>query len=206
MARALALIEELRYDICVLTGDFRGAIFGSCDATVAAFRPLRARLRRPVYGVLGDHDPMRLLLGLEDMQVEMLMNESVEIERGGQFIHLAGIDDANFYRTDSIEDAAAAIPPGSFAVLLSHSPVVYREAAQAGFDLLMCGHTHGGQICLPRGVAVTLRTRVPRRFGAGAWQYAAMRGYTSVGLGTSALPVRFNCPPEITLHHLRRVS
>jgi predicted MPP superfamily phosphohydrolase len=204
MANAAALLAGLRYDICVLTGDFRGPIYGPCDAALAAFRQLRAHLQGPVYGVLGDHDPARMLLALEGMQIKMLMNESVAIRRDGHVIHLAGIDDANFYRTHSIEDAAAGVPPDTFSVLLSHSPVVYREAAQAGFDLLISGHTHGGQICLPRGVPVTLKANVPRRLGAGAWRYAAMRGYTSVGLGTSALPVRFNCPPEITLHHLRK--
>jgi predicted MPP superfamily phosphohydrolase len=204
MARMTELLDTLSYDICVLTGDYRGATFGPDDAALAAIADLRPRLRGQVYGVLGNHDSTRMLLGLEKLQIRMLMNESEIIERGGQHIHLAGIDDAHFFRTHSIERAADTIPEDAFSILLSHTPEVYRHAARAGFNLMLSGHTHGGQLCLPRGVALTLMAKLPRRFGAGSWSHQAMQGYTSVGVGSSGLPVRFNCPPEITLHCLRR--
>ena len=98
---------------------------------------------------------------------------------------------------------ATQIPAGAFSILLSHTPETYREAAAAGFDLMLSGHTHGGQLCLPGGIPIKLEARLPRSMGAGAWRYAEMAGYTSVGAGTSLLPVRLNCPPEITLHTLR---
>jgi len=132
----------------------------------------------------------------------MLLNEAVAIERGGKRIHLAGIDDAHFYRVDNIEKAVSGIPPGEFSILLSHTPEVYREAAHAGFDLMLSGHTHGGQICLPGGIPLQLNAVVPLRMGAGGWRHHSMTGYTSVGVGTSVVPVRFNCRPEVTLHHL----
>jgi predicted MPP superfamily phosphohydrolase len=66
----------------------------------------------------------------------------------------------------------------------------------------LAGHTHGGQICLPGGIPITLDSNLPRAFGAGSWRYGAMTGYTSVGAGCSLVPVRLNCPPEITLHRL----
>src|SRR3954465_14630772 len=93
---------------------------------------------------------------------------------------------------------------GEFSILLSHTPEVYRQAAQANFDLMLSGHTHGGQICLPGSIPIKLEAVLPRRMGAGPWQYRDMTGYTSVGAGSSVVPVRLNCPPEITLHHLRR--
>jgi len=68
---------------------------------------------------------------------------------------------------------------------------------------LLSGHTHGGQICLPGSIPIILDAVLPRRMGAGAWQYHDMAGYTSVGAGSSVVPVRLNCPPEITLHCLR---
>ena len=126
------------------------------------------------------------------------------ISRGDRTIYLAGIDDAHFYRVDNIEKAASTIPHGAFSILLSHTPEVYRQAAHAGFDLFLSGHTHGGQICLPGSVPITLSSKLPRRFGAGMWSYNDMVGYTSVGAGSSVVAVRFNCLPEITLHHLRR--
>jgi len=116
---------------------------------------------------------------------------------------LAGIDDAHYYRVDNIEKAAANIPADGFSILLSHTPEVYRHAAHAGFDLLLSGHTHGGQICLPGSIPITLSSVLPRRFGSGAWKYHDMVGYTSVGAGSSIVAVRINCPPEITLHHLQ---
>jgi len=100
---------------------------------------------------------------------------------------------------------AAAMRPRLPSLLLSHTPEPYRRAAEAGFDVMLCGHTHGGQICLPGGVPITLDARIPRRFGRGAWRYGRMAGYTSPGVGTSIVDVRINCPPEITLHRLRSV-
>jgi predicted MPP superfamily phosphohydrolase len=116
-------------------------------------------------------------------------------------MHLAGIDDAHFYGSDSIEKAATGMSREEFSVLLSHTPEVYREGERLGFDVMLSGHTHGGQICLPGGIPVTLDARLPRHMGKGAWRYGKLSGYTSVGAGSSIVPVRFNCPPEITLHH-----
>jgi hypothetical protein len=136
------------------------------------------------------------------MGIRMLLNEAESIERAGVRIHLSGIDDAHFYRVDNIEKAVINIPPEAFSVLLSHTPEIYRQAAHAGVDVLLAGHTHGGQICLPGSIPITLDSRLPRAYGAGAWRYHGMAGYTSVGAGSSVVAVRFNCPPEITLHRL----
>jgi predicted MPP superfamily phosphohydrolase len=163
---------------------------------------VRAILKGPIYGVLGDHDTILMVPGLEAMGIGMLLNESVVIKRSSQRIYLGGIGDAHFYRMHDIEKATAAIPNGEFSILISHTPEVYRQAAQAGFNLLLSGHTHGGQICLPGGIPITLNSALPRSMGAGLWKYRNLIGYTSVGAGTSIVPVRFNCPPEVTLHYL----
>jgi len=125
------------------------------------------------------------------------------ITRGNERIHLAGVDDAHYFRADNIEKAGSPIPEGEFSILLSHTPEIYRQAAHADFNLMLSGHTHGGQICLPGSIPITLDSVLPRRMGAGAWQYHRMSGYTSVGAGSSVIAARLNCPPEITLHHLR---
>src|SRR5262245_54321106 len=164
---------------------------------------VRSAIKGTVYGVLGNHDTIRLLPGLEGLGIRVLMNESETIERRGHRIHFVGIDDAHFYRMDNIEKAITGIPPDEFTILISHTPEIYRQAAYANFNVLISGHTHGGQICLPGGIPITLSSVLPRRMGAGAWKYHEMAGYTSVGAGSSSVPVRFNCPPEITLHHLR---
>jgi len=204
MGHALKLIREARYDICVLTGDYRGGTCGPYDTTLAGMADVCAGLKGPIYAVLGNHDTICMVPGLEAMGIRMLLNESDSIECGGQRLYLSGIDDAHFYGMGDIEQAAAAIPRDEFSILISHTPEVYRQAAHAGFNLLLSGHTHGGQICLPGGMPITLDSVLPRSMGSGAWKYLDMIGYTSVGAGSSVVPVRFNCPPEVTLHHLHR--
>ena len=205
MEHLIELADDLEYDACVLTGDFRGKTFGSFDATLEGLARIRARLKGPVYGVLGNHDSILMVPGMEELGIRMLINEADTIERAGQRIHFVGIDDAHFYRADNIEKAAAGIPHDEFSILLSHTPEIYRQAAHAEFNLLLCGHTHGGQICLPGSIPITLDAAMPRRYGAGSWQYHGMAGYTSVGAGSCIVPVRLNCPPEITLHYLRKM-
>ena len=203
MRRLTQLLPELSYDLCVLTGDYRGKTFGPYDATIEGMGRMRVHMTGAVYAVLGNHDTIRMVPALEEMGIRVLLNETVAIVRDGQRLHLAGIDDAHYYRVDNIEKAALQIPDGEFSVLLSHTPEIYRQAAHADFDLMLSGHTHGGQICLPGAVPITLDATLPRRMGSGSWRYRGMVGYTSVGVGSCIVPVRLNCPPEITLHRLR---
>ena len=204
MRKLIQLVGGIQYDVCVLTGDYRGKTFGPFDATLKGMAKLRAQLTEPIYGVLGNHDTIQMVPGMEAMGIRVLLNECETIIRGDQRIHLSGIDDAHFYRVDNIEKCSSQIPDGDFCILLSHTPEVYRQAAHANFDLMLSGHTHGGQICLPGSIPIKLEAKLPRRMGAGAWRYHNMTGYTSVGAGTSLLPVRLNCLPEITLHTLQR--
>jgi uncharacterized protein len=203
MQRLSELVGEMRYDLCVLTGDYRGKTFGPFEAALDGVGRVRSHLKGPIYGVLGNHDTIQMVPGLEAMGIRILLNECEVIERGDQQIYLAGVDDAHFYRVDNIEKAALPISDGEFSILLSHTPEIYRQATHANFKLMLSGHTHGGQICLPGSIPITLESALPRRMGAGPWQYNDMLGYTSVGAGSSIAPVRLNCPPEVTLHRLR---
>ncbi|MGH6749303.1 MAG: metallophosphoesterase [Methyloceanibacter sp.] len=203
MDRVVALLKDASYDLCVLTGDYRAKTWGPHEEAISGVARVRAALRGEVYGVLGNHDTILMVPALEAMGITMLLNESKIIERSGERLHLVGIDDAHYYRMDNLDKAAADIPPGAFSILISHTPEIYRQAAHADFDVLLSGHTHGGQICLPGRIPLTLDSVLPRSMGSGAWRYHDMSGYTSVGAGSSIVPVRFNCPPEITLHRLR---
>lgn len=204
--RLIERVRGLRYDLCVLTGDYRMRTFGPTEAALGALEALRRHLADPVYAVLGNHDSIRMVPAMEACGIRVLLNESVSLERGGARLHLAGIDDAHYFRTHNFHKAAEAIPPEGCALLLSHTPEPYREAAHLDFGLMLCGHTHGGQICLPGGVPLLTDADCPRALARGAWRYGAMQGYTSVGAGASIVDVRLNCPPEITLHRLRRAA
>ena len=109
----------------MITGDD----FGPYDTTLAGMARVRDGLKGPIYGVLGDHDTIGMVPGLEAMGIRVLLNESAAIERGEERLYLGGIDDARFYGMDDIEKAAAAIPHDEFSILISHTPEVYRQAA-----------------------------------------------------------------------------
>jgi predicted MPP superfamily phosphohydrolase len=197
-------VQGLRYDLCVLTGDYRARTFGPHAAALAALESLRGHLTGPAYAILGNHDTVRLVPAMEAMGYRLLVNEWTRIERGDAAIYLSGIDDAHHYRTVDFHRAARAIPREAASILLSHTPEAYRRAARAGFDLMLSGHTHGGQVCLPGGVPLMTDAGSPRSLVRGPWRHRGMAGYTSAGVGCSIVDVRVNCPPEVTLHRLRR--
>jgi predicted MPP superfamily phosphohydrolase len=195
-------VRGLEYDLCVLTGDYRAETFGPHQAAVEGLQHVRDQLGGQVYGVLGNHDTIRMLPAIEAMGIRILMNEQVAVERDGEAIYLAGVDDPHYFRADNLEKAADAIPDGSISILLSHTPEIYKMARHADFNIMLCGHTHGGQICLPGGIAVVNNAACRREFCSGAWNYHGMAGYTSAGSGACVVDIRLNCPPEIVLHRL----
>jgi predicted MPP superfamily phosphohydrolase len=149
MTRLALMLPDIDYDLCVLTGDYRAQTFGPYEPALEGMARICSVLKGPIYGVLGNHDTIRMLPGLEDMGIQMLLTENQAIEHGNQRIYLAGIDDAHYYRVDNIEKAATGIPLGTFSILLSHTPEVYQQASYADFGLLICGHTHGGKFAFP---------------------------------------------------------
>jgi predicted MPP superfamily phosphohydrolase len=203
LASLIQSLQGLEYDSCVLTGDFRFRTFGPYTPAVDALARLRPHLRGPVFAVLGNHDTIRMVPPMEALDMRVLVNESVRIERENEALYLAGIDDAHYFRTHNFHKAAQDIPQDACSVLLSHTPEPYRHAAHAGFSLMLSGHTHGGQICLPGGAPIITDSDAPRAYARGAWRFNSMAGYTSVGCGSSIVDVRLNCPPEITLLRLR---
>jgi predicted MPP superfamily phosphohydrolase len=195
-------LSGLSYDLCVITGDFRGRTFGPFARTVEIVREVAAAIRVPMLGVLGNHDTARILPDLEAMGIRLLMNEAVAIERGRERLWVAGVDDPHYYRTDDTSAAVSKIPAGEPVVLLAHSTERFVAAIEAGVGRMLCGHTHGGQICLPGSIPILTSTKMPRWLASGPWRHGGMHGYTSRGVGTSSVDARFNCPPEVVLHTL----
>ena len=206
LERLIERVQYLDYDVCVLTGDFRFRTFGPCDPALEALARLRPHLRNLAYAVLGNHDSIRMVPRMEALDIRVLLNESVRIERAGSALYLAGIDDAHYFRTHNFQQTANDIPHDACAILLSHTPEPYRHGAHADFSLMLCGHTHGGQICLPGGVPILTDSDAPRAYARGPWRYQNLIGYTSVGCGASIVDIRLNCLPEVTLHRLRATN
>ena len=116
-----------------------------------------------------------------------------------------GVDDPHYYRLHDAEQAAQGIPDEeAFSIFLAHSPEAFKEAAGIKADLYLCGHTHGGQVCLMEGVPIVTNSRAPRFTAVGDWRYLHMQGYTSRGVSPSSIPIRFNCPGEISLITLKK--
>ena len=191
--------EKIDYDFCILGGDYS---FG-CDhennvaysqmSQLAQFLAKKSR----VFGILGNHDRYNMAQTLEQSGVEMLINDNVCLDRGGDKIYISGLDDCHYYGSDDIALADQNIEQVAFKIMVCHSPERYKEVAKVGYCLYLAGHTHGGQVCLPGGAAPVTGTTTPRRLIKGKWKEKAIAGYTSRGVGVSGLNVRYFCPPEI---------
>ncbi|MBN1294165.1 MAG: metallophosphoesterase [Candidatus Latescibacteria bacterium] len=198
------IIRRLSYDLCVITGDFRYLTHGDYDRCVLLTKKLVRSIscRHGVVAILGNHDFIEIVPGIESEGVTFLINDNKRISREGQSIVLAGVDDSHMYGTDDLPKALSGISNHEFTILLAHSPSIYRKAASMKVDCCLSGHSHGGQVCLPGGIALMTNTNAPRKYIAGPWTYHNLKGYTSRGTGSSGLPARLFCPPEITLHRL----
>ncbi len=202
----LERLQDIAWDAAVLTGDFHNNIGMPHDLSTPDIRRVVTALGRPVFAILGNHDVIRRVGDLEAMGVTVLLNEHAAISRGSDTLWVCGVDDPRYFRTHDLVAARAGVPPGAPAILLAHSPQVWREAAALDYDSLLAGHTHGGQLCLPGGFPLYRNAPVPRRLLAGAWTEGRMQGYTSRGTGACGVAARLCCPPEITLHTLQRTD
>lgn len=197
-------ISRIEFDLCVITGDFRFLTFYGYEKAMADMEGLVDSLKCEygIIAILGNHDFIEMAPLLEAMGVRLLLNEALPIKRDHELIWVAGVDDPHFYQVDDLAKAFEGIPQEAFKILLAHSPELLDEAAYLDVDYYLCGHTHGGQICLPGTIPILTNAACPRRYVSGPWKYQEMAGYTSRGTGSSGLAVRFFCPPEITLHTL----
>jgi len=198
------IIRRHSFDLCVITGDFRFLTFGDYEKAIFSTANLLKALQCDygVYAVLGNHDFIEFVPSLEAAGIRVLLNEAVPIRRGDSVIWIGGVDDPHFYGLHNLERTFGRVPEGDFKILLVHSPDIIEDAADFLVDYYLCGHTHGGQICLPGGIPLITNATCKRMYTSGRWRFEEMAGYTSRGAGSSGLAVRFFCPPEITLHRL----
>ena len=201
--RLVDLLGRTPHDLAVITGDFADHPAGYFHDCLGDIRRIAAALGRGALAILGNHDLIEIVPYLEAAGLRVLLNENTALERDGQRLYFAGTDDPHFYRTHDFESAHRGIPQGACSILLTHSPEVYDEARHYGFNFMLSGHTHGGQICLPGGIALVRNGRCPPAQFKGPWTHHGLHGYTSPGTGSCGVPARFHCPPEITVHILR---
>ena len=203
--KVLSIVSNIDCDYCILGGDYtygRNADNNQvCSQVEQIAKLLKTKSR--VFGILGNYDLYRIAELLEARGVEMLINEGICLERKGGKIYLAGMDDPSHYKADDIVLTDSNACDVTFKIMLCHSPARYKESAEAGYSLYLTGDTHGGQICLPGGFVIFCGPTASRKIAKGKWSYDEMIGYTSRGVGTSRIKVRYNCPPELTVITLR---
>ena len=203
--KAVEMSNELRPDLVVLTGDY---VWRDQDAAFE-LTPILAGLnaRHGVYSVLGNHD---LWLDVEvtkrafaEAGLPMLINQGVEIVNGNGSFYLAGMDDGWSGEPDlplAMEKAPAGVP----VVLLLHEPDLVEETSlDPRIALQLSGHTHGGQVLLP-GQPPIFTPTLGKIYSQGLFRVNDTWLYTNRGLGVISVPLRFNCPPEVTLLTLTR--
>ena len=203
-AVAARMIAGLEVDLLALTGDVLANPKAPPQMAATPLVDLLAGLvvRDHRLAVLGNHDPAIVADTLEEIGFEVLLNQSISLARQGECIVITGLDDVHCFYTDAARTALFD-RGGEFRIALVHSPEIADHAAEAGIALYLCGHTHGGQICLPGGRALLTRLTRCRHAASGIWRHGSMAGYTSRGLGASWPPLRYNCPGELTLITLR---
>lgn len=198
-------IAELNVDLCVMTGDYRNKVGGGFKNILLPMQQVVSCIKASdgIIATLGNHDSYLMTPYLEQMGIRVLNNETVEINRRDDRIWLTGVDDPYYYFTDQAIVALEEAPAG-FKIALVHAPSLFDIASDNGYRLYLCGHTHGGQICLPGGIPIIRHLRYGRQYYRGIWQYGPMTGYTGQGTGTVGIPIRFNTQSEITLFRLHR--
>ena len=207
--KVISSIRNIDPDITVITGDIRSRSFGPIEPSIRMMSRIMNFIEGHCYAVLGNHDSIHMAPELEKMGIRVLMNESVTLEFNDNRIAVIGVDDPSDYKCDNLtralEKTRNCVLPADITVLLAHSPDCINTACQENLDVYLCGHTHGGQICLPGGMPLRKNTDYDWEYCSGPWKKANTTGYTSRGIGTAVVPARFNCPPEITVHTLREV-
>jgi hypothetical protein len=199
---AIETANSLEADIVALTGDYVSHEREYAAPCAEMLGRLRARFG--VYAVLGNHDHWTdapLITDLFRLQgIRMLVNEGMRFELRGASFWLAGVDDTMVGQED-LSLALAGSRADEMKLLLAHNPIILRRAARAGVDLVLSGHTHGGQVTWRSERSASGRPR--RRLLRGLGRQGETQIYVTRGLGTVVLPIRYGCPPEVSLLELR---
>jgi predicted MPP superfamily phosphohydrolase len=209
MTEYARLVNGLGADMIAVPGDFVNANVREVSPFGEAFSALTAP--SGVFGVLGNHDyytgnPDLVAREVTSCGIRVLRNEGIEVRRNGARISILGVDDIGRYpsATALMDKAVASAPSGVARILLCHRPYFIQEAAERNIGLVLSGHTHGGQIVFGRiGNAVIAPARIASPYIWGKYSLNGTHMYVSRGVGTVALPIRINCPPEITRITLR---
>ena len=209
---AVEMVNQARPDLVLLTGDFvTSPFFGDRSRGLANAEPCAQLLQKlqavhGLWAVMGNHDAAagaaQVTAALQGAGVTVLSNAAAPIEHNGGRFWLAGVADVLQSSAD-LHSALQPIPCDEAVILMAHEPDYADYVARYPVDFQLSGHSHGGQIRLPLLPPLYLPP-LGRKYINGMYSIRELSLYTNVGLGTINLPVRLNCPPEVTLITVRR--
>lgn len=204
--RCVQIVNGLQPDLIALTGDFTYGGKRYVEPCAEVLSGLRARIG--VYAVLGNHDyyvgASSVAVALKRVGCSVMIDKLDRLELRGEKLWLVGIDDL-YYGTTDLKKLLHDVPSEAARIAFSHNPDFIEEFAAKNehMDLMISGHTHGGQIRFPLAGAPQVTSAYGQRYVMGLNRNGAMQIYTSRGIGTILLPTRVDCPPEIVLFTLR---
>src|SRR5436305_5028423 len=203
--RAVEVANSLQPDIIALTGDYISHEREYVRPCAEMLGRLRARCG--IFACLGNHDNWVDAALVKDLFraecIRVLVNEGLRFEDRGASFWLAGVDDT-MVGLEDLPLALAGSRDDEMKLLLAHNPVILRRAARAGVDLVLSGHTHGGQVTWRSEKSRSGRPR--RRMLRGLGRRGNTQIYVTRGLGTVVLPIRYGCPPEVSVLALQSMS
>lgn len=198
-ARLIRLIRNLNYHVVVLTGDLVNKFWPDIKPAMELVKKLTGR---PVYFVPGNHEWVTGFKAKEPLAqfgVRIIDNKAEKLFQDGSHIWIVGVDDPHLGR-DRLDQAVAAVDDSAPRVLLAHSPGIFPRAVRNQIDLVIVGHTHGGQVRIPfLGALVVPGQGLFPRWDYGIYKTGRTTMVISCGLGESDLPIRFNIKPEVVL-------
>ncbi len=200
ISRAVKIANELQPDMFILTGDYVSHEPEYIAPVAEVLGKLEAEFG--TFACLGNHDHWTdaesVTNCMRDEKITVLINEGFRLTAKGAAFWLAGVDDYMVGKTD-LPGALRGSFPDEMKMLLAHNPIIARRAARVGVDLMLSGHTHGGQIKI-RDEEKRILPR--RKLKNGLYRRKDTQIYITRGIGTVVLPVRYQCPPEISLIEL----
>jgi predicted MPP superfamily phosphohydrolase len=202
--RVLEILKELNPCFLFITGDFIDPITKlMTDKELKSVKVFWQKLAEQhqddrVFAVLGNHDTKRVGKYLEEKGIRVLDNENQKIVLNNQYIYLVGVDDPWTGR-DNLIKAMEGVDKDKPKILLAHSPDIINQASKLKVDLVLAGHTHGGQVNIPFVEPFWIPSKYDGKYASGLFKIDQTWLYVNRGVGTSILPIRFNCPPEIAL-------
>ncbi|GKU77348.1 metallophosphoesterase [Paenibacillus sp. L3-i20] len=199
-------IQRLKPDLICFTGD----LLDHSTSYIAEAVSLLSRLQAPYgqYAVLGNHDAFgnrrSVTRGLSQAGFHVLHNEHVPLTKGSDSLYIAGIDDP-WVGKPNIDQALLHIPQDACTILLAHEPDFADEYSRLPIDLQLSGHSHGGQVQIPF-IGPLYTPPYGSKYSQGLYQIpdSRLQVYTTRGIGTSRMPIRFHCRPELTVITLKR--